>query len=392
MSEYLEQASRVTDPVVHSDLDIPVALTVAGLLGGVPVAMAAPISLGAAAALVITAGAEARGAGEILANRQLKIDLANRNLPKSTGETIVDGANTVFLDEIKERAAKAHPNTKLSHGSHWVISGSSTVLIEKTYASRITDSTMCGGYVCYGSETIFYGGAKKIFPGAPAEPDEVLDMGLYGDVAFAMDVAELILLSMEGVGVARALARSAARRPRLADQLEVTDATEASPWEPAEALKGGVVPAELSDQAVSAYRAAPDGTAFYGLYDTSTGRVVMEPAAVANAHRANLGAGASGHQAVGNLHGMPSTWGHPYQGFSVMKLPEGPDVFYKSASYNESAGGILGYGKPHMYKGPAAFLEDAMIDLRPAGSTRPVGGPLSMDIFEREFSNRYYGN
>lgn len=393
MSEYLEQAARVTDPVVHSNLDIPIALTVAGLLGGVIVAVvAAPISLGAGAALIITAGAEAQNVGEVLANRQLRIDLAARNLPKTTGETIIDGAKTVFLDEIKENAAKAHPDTKLTHGGHWVISGSSTVLIEQTYASRIKDSTMCGGYVCNGSTTVFYGGAKKIFPGAPADPREVLDMGLYGDVALALQVAEMILLTMEGVGAARALARSPTRRPSLADQYP--DGDELGD-DIRRALDDGVVPAELSDQARAAYAAAPEGTSFYGLYDTTTGRVVIEPGNVANAHRSQLTGGISGHQATGSLNGLPTDGTHGVLGFTVVKQPYGPDMFYKSASYNEipnrtSMFQHLAGSNPHMVQGPAALLEDAMTGLRPPSSLRPPGGPLSLgSSYGRDFSHWY---
>lgn len=391
MSEYLEQAARVTDPVVHSNLDIPVALTVAGLLAGlVVVVAAAPISLGAGAALVITAGAEAQNLGEVLANRELRIDIASRNLPKTTGETIIDGAKTVFLDEPKLQAAKAHPVTKLTHAGHWVISGSSTVLIENTYASRIKDSAMCGGFVCNGSTTVFYGGAKQVFPGAPADPSEVLDMGLYGDASLALRVAEMILLTMEGVGAARALARSATRKPGLADQLpigdDVGDAVRQS-------MADGVVPAHLDDALRAKYANAPDGTSFYGLYDTSTGRVVIEPGHVANQHRQFLTGGNSGHQATGYMNGLPTSGDHGVLGFTAVKRPEGPDLFFKSASYNEHPArtvfGHLNNHQPFMSTGPSALLEDAMLGLRPPGSTAPAGGPLSVFTHERDFKNWY---
>ncbi|MEM1033682.1 MAG: hypothetical protein AAGN82_25325, partial [Myxococcota bacterium] len=84
------------------------------------------------------------------------------------------------------------------------------------------------------------------------------------------------------------------------------------------ALAMGLKPAQLSPEMKAVYDNAPVGTSFYGLYDTSTGRVVFAPTDQANAARS--AAGQSGHQGVGELFGMPTAMRqHDVLGFSIHK-------------------------------------------------------------------------
>ncbi len=175
MSDWVEQAARVTDPVKHSSLLARYGLSVVALIGGTAAALLAVPTMGGSLALMaatVAATVAADEAGIAIGRAELQADIADRVMERDTGETIEEGAATVFLDEIRERAAKADPATTLSHGGHWVSWGSRTVFIENTYASRFGDHTSCGGHICYGSETVFYGGEKTPYPGVSDNPRE----------------------------------------------------------------------------------------------------------------------------------------------------------------------------------------------------------------------------
>lgn len=223
---YVLEAARVTDDVAHSSPMAALALSVGALLGGALAVALTPITLGGSAALVLGIASGAKGVGEALDQRSLHALAARRELPKETGEEITTGAKSVFLDEPRERAAKAHPEVLLTHGGQWVTHGSKTVLIENTYASRLSDQASCGGFICNGSKTVFYGGTTAVFPGADADPSEVKDQGLYGAYSLALDVAALIAGGLEGAALLRAAARPKVP-PRAAKPVHGDDLTDA---------------------------------------------------------------------------------------------------------------------------------------------------------------------
>ena len=248
---YVLEAARVTDDVAHSSPMAALALSVGALLGGALAVALTPITLGGSAALVLGIASGAKGVGEALDQRSLHALAARRELPKETGEEITTGAKSVFLDEPRERAAKAHPEVLLTHGGQWVTHGSKTVLIENTYASRLSDQASCGGFICNGSKTVFYGGTTAVFPGADADPSEVKDQGLYGAYSLALDVAALLAGGPEGErpGVHQIL-----RRARVAGQLREVDVDRrAAPRQGEDAARPALAPV-LRDEDLAGLR------------------------------------------------------------------------------------------------------------------------------------------
>lgn len=193
MSAYVEQAARVTDPVKHSDLDFRLGLAVVAFLGGgVAILLAAPTA-GGSVVLMTTLLSAADLAGSAADAAVFDAAIAERQVDREGDDEITDGAATVFLDEVRERAAKAHPETKLDHGDHWITHGSTTVFIENTYASRLGDRASCGGYISFGSETIFYGGEQINYPGTAPDPHEET-ASLYATYQDALMFASLVTL------------------------------------------------------------------------------------------------------------------------------------------------------------------------------------------------------
>src|SRR5690606_1473994 len=104
----------------------------------------------------------------------------DRRRPPNTDEEIAEGARTVFLDEPCHRAAMAAPTTVLAPpASHWVTSGSDSVLIERFNASRVGDRTSCGGTAVGGSSTVYTGGVQVFSPGQDSDPAEVIGSDFY---------------------------------------------------------------------------------------------------------------------------------------------------------------------------------------------------------------------
>jgi hypothetical protein len=85
---------------------------------------------------------------------------------KDIVEEIAAGAQSVFVHEDRQPAAKAAPTTTLTRDvGDWVCTGSDSVFIELCNASRRSDHATCDGQVVTGAPTVFYGGAKVLAPG-----------------------------------------------------------------------------------------------------------------------------------------------------------------------------------------------------------------------------------
>ncbi len=183
-----EYAARVGDGISHTSHENAGWMGMAaGAALGVIIIIATGGSAGIIAGIVYVAGFASTGAdvGEaasgLLGGGSLVV--AGR---------IVQGADTVHTGRGAPRAAKAHPDTKVScHAGEFVAQGSRTTFIENHNASRRKDKTTCGGGIVQGCPTVLIGGAPAYLPGVSVNGEKTVTSGVYKWTRVGVDVASL---------------------------------------------------------------------------------------------------------------------------------------------------------------------------------------------------------
>lgn len=158
------EAARVTSKVGHeSNVATHIGTAVGVVAGGVVIYL----SGGLGTAPVVSILATYLGTGNAVGH------LTDRYIVDETAtEQIRVGVEHVYLDEERYEAANASSDTRTDEHDGEVITGSSSIVIVKHPASRLTDATDCSGVIRTGSPHIYYGGDQA----SGAEPGQHLGL------------------------------------------------------------------------------------------------------------------------------------------------------------------------------------------------------------------------
>lgn len=187
MTSTLEHAARVDDRITHASHE---NAEWEGILIGAGIGILVTLFTGGAGLIIGATICSFASTGGDLAVLLSRATGGGKMVPAGK---IVDGAETVFTGRFSQRAAKAHPETRVDcHGDHFVCQGSKTTFIEGVYASRRKDKTSCGGAIMEGCPNVYIGGPATNLPGMPDPKDQGYRSKLMAWTRFFLDVGSLL--------------------------------------------------------------------------------------------------------------------------------------------------------------------------------------------------------